>query len=232
MIKTDNIPKHNPKVYTEIALNDLVTYAVYYLSESGEKISAENITALCFLLFPERFSLRGYPQWPDSTVVNKRWIDCRNKGYITGSTAQDFSLAPKGLVLAERVEKILSGSRPLIKSPTSRIARTETRTRAGRFVRALVESEAYEKYKKNGEHAIISEFDFRSMLLCTMESTAETISKNLEQFKQHAKVYNREDLVLFLDFCEKKFHQILKGPPKPLSAAGRGMMQRKRKEEE
>jgi hypothetical protein len=75
-------PKFSPEIYGRIALNDLVTFAVYFLSQAGGEINAEDIVAACFKLFPERFQLRGYPEWPDSTVVNKRWLDCRDKGYI------------------------------------------------------------------------------------------------------------------------------------------------------
>lgn len=69
------LPKFSPEIYGRIAMNDLVTYAVFFLSQSGGEISAEDIVAACFKLFPERFQLRGYSQWPDSTVVNKRWVD-------------------------------------------------------------------------------------------------------------------------------------------------------------
>ena len=64
-------PKFPSEIYDRIALNDLVTYAVYFLSQSGGEINAEDIVATCFKLFPERFQLRGYSEWPDSTVVNK-----------------------------------------------------------------------------------------------------------------------------------------------------------------
>ncbi len=117
MLSEQNTPKYNPEVYTKIALNDLVTYAVFFLSQSKPEITAEDIVAVCFMLFPKRFALSGYSQWPDSTVVNKRWIDCRNKGLIIGSTARGFSLTPKGLEVADRIARILDGRRPLMAKP-------------------------------------------------------------------------------------------------------------------
>ncbi len=90
-----------PERYRDVSLNDLVMYAVYVLAEMKNEINTEEIVAACFLLFPARFHLRGYPHWPDSTVVNKRWLDCRDRGYITGSTANGFSITPKGLEVAE-----------------------------------------------------------------------------------------------------------------------------------
>lgn len=216
------IPKFDSKVYTQIALNDLVTYAVYFLAQSTEEISAEDIVAACFLLFPKRFELRGYPQWPDSTVVNKRWIDCRNRGFIKGSTAQGFRLTPDGLRVSERVEKILLGKRK-VKEKTN----TELRTRAGRFVRSLEQSDAFNLYVRDGDVDSVSEFDFRNMLLCTMESSASTLQSNLEQFRQYINLYDREDLLALLDSCAAKFASILNEESKNKGHYRGGMLRQK-----
>lgn len=71
MLTKDVVPVYDHKLYSKIALNDLVTYSVYFLMQVGDPRSSENISAACFLLFPKRFCLRNYPEWPDSTVVNK-----------------------------------------------------------------------------------------------------------------------------------------------------------------
>jgi hypothetical protein len=197
--------KFPAEIYSRIALNDLVTYAVYFLSQTGSEINAEDIVATCFKLFPERFQLRGYPEWPDSTVVNKRWLDCRDKGYLHGSTAGGFSLTAKGLELAEKTSALLTGKQRLFRKPGLEKVSGEMRTRAGRFVRSLETSEAFQRFATGGPSVQISEFDFRNMLLCTMESSAATLRSNLEQFGQYAALYQRNDLLGFLDFCRHKF---------------------------
>lgn len=204
-----SLPTFSPEIYSRIAMNDLVTYAVYHLSQSGKEINTEDIVAACFLLFPKRFQMRTYPQWPDSEVVAKRWVDCRHRGLILGKTATSFSLTPTGLSLAEKVSEQLTGKRPHFNRPGSNKVSGETRTRAGRFVKSLENSDAYKLFCSQQEEAKISEFDFRSMLLCTMESSASTLSKNLDQFKQYVAVYERTDLIVFLDFCAKKFTHLL-----------------------
>jgi hypothetical protein len=229
VLSRQDVPKFDPQIYKRIALNDLVTYAVYFLSQSDHEISAEDIVAACFTLFSERFALRGYPQWPDSTVVNKRWVDCRKRGLITGSTARSFSLTPKGLALAEKVGKTLLGQRPLFNRQLPDKARAEIRTRAGRFVRALEESDAYKLFRIHGEQAEISEFDFRSMLLSTMESSTSTLRNNLEQFKQYVSLYDRKDLSDFLIFCERKFGFLLTGASKREGEYRGGMLRQKAK---
>jgi hypothetical protein len=41
--KEIQIPKFSPDIYSRIALNDLVTFAVYFLSQHGREINAEDI---------------------------------------------------------------------------------------------------------------------------------------------------------------------------------------------
>ena len=206
---TPEEPQFSPDIYGRIALNDLVTYAVYFLSQTGREISAEDIVAACFKLFPARFHLRGYAQWPDSTVVNKRWVDCRDKGFLQGSTAAGFSLTAKGLELAEKTGAILSGKQRQFAKPGLGKVSGEMRTRAGRFVKSLESSEAYQKFCAAGSADTIAEFDFRNMLLCTMETSASTLRNNLEQFRQYASLYQRKDLLDFLDCCQSKFASLL-----------------------
>jgi len=220
-------PKFDSNQYARIALNDLVTFAVYFLSQSGDEITAEDIVAACFLLFPKRFELRGYPQWPDSTVVNKRWIDCRNKDLITGSTAEGFKLTPKGLKIADRVaESLRVQGLPGQRNKNNKV-RAETRTRAGKFVRELEDSTAYRQYLTAGAEANISEFDFRSMLLGTLDTLPSTLRSNLEQFKQHVLLYERLDLLNFLEFCEIKFARILMDKTQQTKAYHGGMLKKK-----
>ena len=221
------IPKLDSSQYTRIALNDLVTFAVYFLSQSGDEITAEDIVAACFLLFPKRFELRGYPQWPDSTVVNKRWIDCRNKDLITGSTAEGFKLTPKGLKIADRVGETLRVQGLPTRRNNKNKVRAETRTRAGKFVRELEESAAYKQYLAGGEGANIGEFDFRSMLLGTLDTLPCTLRSNLEQFKQHVMLYERYDLLKFLESCEVKFANILMDKGHQTKAYQGGMLKKK-----
>jgi hypothetical protein len=86
----------------------------------------------------------------------------------------------------------------------------EAKERAGKFTRMMERSDAYIHYKKNGSKSYISEFDFRSLLLCTMESSAETLTRNVNLFKGYAEIHHRQDLIVFLTFCEDKFSYLLK----------------------
>jgi hypothetical protein len=212
MLNLANPPQFDPEVYTKIAMNDLVVYSMHFLNTQGIAITSEDIVSACFTLFPKRFSLVKYPYWPDSAVVSRRWSDCRRKGYIVGSVANGFKLTPRGHKFAERIEKMLGGLSPT----SSRVTPTEARTRAGKFVRVMETSDAYKDYKKHGRASKFNEYDFRSMLLCTLESTHETLRRNLDQFREYAQVSERKDLMTFLDFSEHRFSALLTPLKRPV----------------
>lgn len=85
----------------------------------------------------------------------------------------------------------------------------EEKAKAGKVLTMVERSDAYRQYKKLGAKANISEFDFRNMLFATMESSAETLKRNLDLFKRYAGFYNRNDLITFFEFCERGFAAML-----------------------
>jgi hypothetical protein len=213
--KTTNPSAFDPEAYTKIALNDLVIYAVYSLQRQGAEIGSEDIVSACFLLFPRRFALRQYPHWPDSAIVNRHRSGCKSKGYLRGSARAGFQLTARGTKRAQKVEKLLGKPLPapktkkLVVPVSSALKQTihpELKTHARKYVRSIETSDAYKHYKKGMS---LNEFDFRSLLLCTMESPPATLARNLAQFKEYVNIQDRKDLRSFLEFCEGKFSYLL-----------------------
>lgn len=93
----------------------------------------------------------------------------------------------------------------------------EEKAKAGKVVQVMERSDAYRQYRKNGDRTKISEFDFRSLLLCTMESSPETLARNVNTFKGYANIQNRQDLVTFLNFVESSFSGLLNSSGKKLA---------------
>lgn len=224
--KATHPPNFNPNTYIKITLNDLVVYSIYYLHKQGSAITSEDIISACFVLFPKRFSLRKYPQWPDAGIVSRRWSDCKSKGYLRGNAIKGFELTARGIKRAEKIEKSLGkpmkpvrAPKPKMKepvvAPAAQVAETihpELKAHAKKYIRSIEMSDAYKHYKKN---LPLNEFDFRSLLLCTMESPPTTLARNLNQFKEYVNIHNREDLLAFLEFCEGKFSSLLGVVTKP-----------------
>jgi len=220
--KPSTPPRFDPENYSKVILNDLVVYSVYYLHKQGSEITSEDIISACFVLFPKRFSMRKYPQYPDSGIVSRRWSDCKSKGYLKGNAAKGFELTARGIKRAEkvekslgeplkpvRVEKVTSSPKGNVEKPAvpkKEAVHPELKAHAKKYVRSIEMSDAYKHFKKGTP---INEFDFRSLLLCTMESPPTTLARNLNQFKEYVNIHNRKDLLSFLEFCEGKFSSLL-----------------------
>jgi hypothetical protein len=215
--KTKIPPRFDPLYYTKLVLSDLVLYSVYHLHKQGLETASEDIISTCFILFPRRFSLKKYPQYPDSSVVSRRWGECKRKGYLRGNAAGGFQITARGIRRAEKVEKLLGrplrpvraamvrGGEAAVPGKEAAI-HPELKSRARKFVRSIEASDAYRHFKKG---APLNEFDFRSLLLCTMESPPATLARNLNQFKEYVNIHDRKDLLSFLEFCEGKFSSLL-----------------------
>jgi hypothetical protein len=214
-------PIFDPVVYTKITLNDLVVYAAWSLHRQGSEIASEDIISTCFMLFPKRFSLQKYPQWPDAGIVSRRWNDCKRRGYLRGNAVEGFQITSRGIKRAEKVEKSLGGTirpipalKPKTKTPAAPVqtVQPELKARARKYIRSIESSDAYRHFKRK---APLNEYDFRSLLLCTMESPPATLARNMEQFKEYVRIHDRGDLLTFLESSEAKFSHLLKTTSKP-----------------
>ena len=195
--------------YEHISYDDLVTYVVYRLTAgNGSQTTFEDIVAEAFKLFPRRFSLRGYPEWPDSAVVNKSWLRSRtDKNYIVGSVKDGFRLTQRGLDVAERVEGQLG------QTPTKggRSLKSELRTRSGRLLRSIEHSQPFLDFKRTGQVASMTEADLADVLLALPDTPSSRLLGNLEQFRDAARMYERSDVQEFLDVMQKRFSARLRG---------------------
>ncbi len=189
--------------YEHISYDDLVTYAVYRLTAgNGSQTTFEDIVAEAFKLFPKRFSLRGYPEWPDSAVVNKSWLRSRtDKKYIVGSVKDGFRLTQRGLDVAERVERQLGQSSP----EGGRSLKSELRTRSGRLLRSMERSQSFLDFRKSGRLDNMTEDDLADVLLAMPDTPSSRLVGNLEQFRDAAILYDRSDMQEFLDAIQGRF---------------------------
>ena len=79
-------------IYTEVSLTKLTIFAISKIDEGGEECAYERIVKECFTLFPRRFSLHRYPEWPDGARVKIEILRCRDNGWITGNEKKGFQI--------------------------------------------------------------------------------------------------------------------------------------------
>ncbi len=63
----------------KLSTEKLIIWIVGRARELGIKLSLEELVLECWLINPDKHSLRGYPQFPDSRTVLKRAGEMRGK---------------------------------------------------------------------------------------------------------------------------------------------------------
>src|SRR5207244_9542744 len=102
MTKADANTQLSPKVANgseeiqelkKLSTEKLIIWIVGRARELGIKLTLEELVLECWLINPEKHSLRGYPQFPDSRTVLKRAGEMRGKkGLLTGSEISGYML--------------------------------------------------------------------------------------------------------------------------------------------
>lgn len=190
--------------YESVDLDRLVIYAVARLAGMNLELSLENIIVATFKLFPDKFSLVGYSQFPDATRVEKCLWRCKGKkrGWLGGSTPHGYLLTDKGRLIAVHASKLLS-------SPLAAQSKSKSQTRRKESIIAeVISSPAFQKYRE-GQFQTISEAECCYVLQGTLDSLRETLRENLDSLQTIAEELQRNDIAEFLTFLESRFSKFL-----------------------
>lgn len=84
------------EIYRRVNIGDLILISFYNLENSRKKIDFELILKECFRLFPNKFNLSKYPQWPDARKLDRPLRSLRDRKLISGNPKEFFSLTNAG----------------------------------------------------------------------------------------------------------------------------------------
>src|SRR5260370_30271249 len=100
--------------YQSFDLNRLVSFAIHWLQEQRIVTTFENIVVAAYRMFPEKFALEGYPEYPDAARVNRALLQLgpKYRNWARGSVRKGFVLTASGLIEVGRVKDALSSAKP------------------------------------------------------------------------------------------------------------------------
>ena len=191
--------------YENVDLDHLVMYVMSQLDRIGVDLSFENAVVAAFKIFPKKFSLLGFPWYPDAKRVHDCLFRCtfRTKQWLGGKTSQGFTITDRSKIFIQEAESLLAGVMPQKKKATSQTRRKE------KLVAEVVSSAGYGKYTA-GKKDSITEADVCFLLQATLDSSRETLRRNLGSLRTFAKELRRHDIVRFLDWLEERFKNLLR----------------------
>lgn len=203
-----NFKRFPVKSYERIDLDRLAVYAISVLEENKVPLYFDYIAVAMFRLFPKKFSMANFPQYPDTNRVSKtlrRLTDQKRKNWATGSVENGFNLTDFGREIGKQVLELLKN----LKQQASR-AQTQTRTRGRSATVETVEVKNSEVYKKWLEKETISNYEFFSFLKATPYTPKSMLLDHLRKLKHAASTANDDKAVTFLEWLEERFKNLLK----------------------
>ncbi len=89
-------------VYKNESLAALTVYSLFWLHEWQLRRTIEAISVLNWRLFPDKFAMVGWPEYPDAFRTNRSLLQGQPKyrNWLTGSAGTGFSLNERGLDIA------------------------------------------------------------------------------------------------------------------------------------
>lgn len=173
----------------------LVAFAASKLAGKGESFTFEPLVAECFNSFPNKFCLKGYPQWPDSAKINKCWLRCRSdRGWMTGRPDRGLALTSTGWIAAAAVAAELGVY--VADNSSADSAHVECR----HIVEMVKQSSGF---LTHGPRAVsISAEQAREAIGVQLETPRRLTRSNLRQAQACAKQEGDADALIFLKYCE------------------------------
>jgi hypothetical protein len=98
------VPK-DAALYGDISLAALTVYSLYWLHQWELRRSIEAVAVLNWRLFPKKFGMVGFPEYPDAFRTNRSLLQGQPKyrNWLTGAASKGFSLNDSGIRLAQEL---------------------------------------------------------------------------------------------------------------------------------
>jgi hypothetical protein len=152
-----------PKIATEeefeelkkLSTENLIIWIIGKAIENSLKLSVEDIVIECWAINPEKHSLRGYSQFPDSSVVTKRIGEMKGKkGLLSGSDMSGYSLTEISKIKYTDLIRLID---------TKKVGSNKTNFQTDRNIssideapyKRLIRTPTYQKFKENKLEQII-----------------------------------------------------------------------------
>jgi hypothetical protein len=203
--------------YEGYALTSLTACSVFLLQEWGLLTSFENIAVLNHRLFPRKFAMVGWPQFPDANRTNRSILQMRPKwrNLATSVTGKGVFLNEQGIMEAKSIlfklgPPKLGGASAVETLPVIKAERGEKpRTiHAEDLVKKLKGSRLFRLYTESKWHDAEA-IDLLGLLGVYDHTASKEKRRRLNEFKIHAKELGDAEALDFIKAIENSFRAYL-----------------------
>ncbi|MCX6564223.1 MAG: hypothetical protein NTU60_11575 [Candidatus Aminicenantes bacterium] len=186
-------------VYRNIDLNSLATFAINWLQQRNIPTTFENIVVFLYKMFPSKFALEGYSDFPDSARVGRSLLQLgpKYRNWARGSVQQGFLLTDAGLSKADRVSQIISSGKPQIQEDIKKSQAIKRTMDPSKELASLEQSSLFTKWKE-GTLDEENTMDFLIMLGAYAYTPLRAIRDRAKLLQETALQAGRSDICSFL----------------------------------
>lgn len=209
----DALRPYREESYEELDLNRLAAYTIRRLQDEQIPTTFENIVVAAYKMFPRKFSLVGFPDYPDAARVNRALLQLRPKyrNWARGNVRKGFVLTESGLREVKQVGESLSlGPKHPGGSVRRAGRRTPPRTRdLTEDIEFIQHSSLFAKWQQ-GLLDSATDLEFFNLIRAYAYSPSKAIRQRLETLRNTAIQLNRRDILEFLDAVGTRFEDVLR----------------------
>lgn len=208
------IPKEK---YQDLVLADLGAYTLALLEKMNQELTIENICVALSKMFPEKFSMVGYPEYPDGMRGNRTLMQMqpKYKNYATGSATKGYRLTQYGRNAAEGLENVFIDEKATSAAGTPSYKKRRPQKEAKRTItpadeiQRVRESEIFKLFQ-TGSLDKARGMDFLEIINAFTETPPLELRKRLSGIKDAAENVSDKEVLSFLSECKNKFGKMLR----------------------
>jgi hypothetical protein len=213
-----SISSKDAKDYEDLSLAALTIYSLYWLHQWELRRTIEAVSVLNWRLFPNKFAMVGWIQFPDAFRTNRSLLQGQPKyrNWLTGAASTGFSLNEKGIEVArELIEKLgvpttTDGDALGTLTPLISTVRKSVRPRSiepEREINKVRESRLFDKWKSG----VMSDRDLihvHSLLGIFDHTPVNVRKKRMKDLERSAADIEDNEIRKFLDDVQQSFPSV------------------------
>jgi len=200
------------QTYESIDNNRLAVYAIKLLQLNRIPVTQEASAVALFLMFPAKFSLVGFADYPDVERVHRTLLQLGPKwrNWATGNTHTGFSLNRTGEAVFEQVDAVLRNPSKRVETIRRRAPKPSRTRDPEQEIKEIEETTLFKEYIL-GKRSDFSEFAIWELLKSYPYAPKEALSDRLESMMENAKLAERSEIMKFLKWVKKEFSYVFTG---------------------
>lgn len=202
----EDFQPYSEHLYSDIALAALATFALSRLNDLHIPNTFENVVVALYKLFPSRFNLIGFSQYPDAASVGRTLLQLgpKYRNWARGSVQKGFVLTDTGNSKALEVAGILSGTQSTVRQRAVQKASRPRTMDLSRDIQAIESSSLFRQWK-SGTIKRASSLELSDLLGAYTYTPARVLKGRMKTLETIAAELDRSDILYFLAEVRKEF---------------------------